>query len=171
MNVISQRQMAQNDGAATNSAVRAYHSTASNTRTAGHGGVLADMNVVANLNQIVELDAVVQHRVLQRTPVNAGVSTNLAVVANSYGTQLFDLDPGPAVRRKAESVRTHHDTGMQDTALADLAIITHRNTCGQLGIRTYFYARAYNAMCTETYTRCHNSVRGNARKSANRHTC
>ena len=55
IHAIGQRQVPQNHGRTTDGAMRANSSAACNTHTAGHGRVRANMHVVANLYQIIEL--------------------------------------------------------------------------------------------------------------------
>ncbi len=67
--------------------------TASHTHTTGHGRVGTDVHVVANLDQVVQLDAIFDHRVVQRTAIDAGVGTDLDIVADAHSAELLDLDP------------------------------------------------------------------------------
>ena len=56
--------------------------------TAGHGRVGADVHVVANLDQVVQLDAVFNHGVVQRTAIDAGVGSDLDIVADAHGARV-----------------------------------------------------------------------------------
>ena len=73
-----------------------------------------------NLNQIVELDAIFNHRVIDGAPVNAGVGANLDIVTNPDPPRLSNLDP-TAIRFacKSESVSTYYDTGVNNGASTD----------------------------------------------------
>ena len=64
VHAIGQAQVTQNDGAATYGAMGTNARATCHTHTTGHGGVFANVHVVANLNEVVELDAVFDDRVL-----------------------------------------------------------------------------------------------------------
>ena len=89
---------------------------------------------MANLDQVVELDAVFDHRVLQGAAVDAGVGTDLDVVADAHCTELLDLLPTLAILGEAEAVGPDHHAGMQDAALADHAIFADRHPRFQHGL-------------------------------------
>ena len=127
MHAIGQRQVPQHDGAAAQRAVRTDGGTAGHADTTGHGAVAPHAHVVADLHQVVEFHAVLDHRVLQRAAVNAGVGSDLDIVADAHRAQLLDLDPGAAFRRKAEAVGANHGTGMHGAALAHMAVLAHRH--------------------------------------------
>ena len=82
------------------------------------------MYVVADLYQVVELDAVFNHRVLQGTAVYACVGANFDIVTNAYGTELLDFFPALTVGCKAEAIGTNHHARMQDAARTYGAIFT-----------------------------------------------
>ena len=122
--MVGQRQVAQYHRATTHRAVGTNDSAASHACTAGHGGVCSDMHVVSNLNQVVELDTIFKHSVIECTPVNTAVGTNFYVIANADSPQLLNLDPCTLVRRKAESI------GSNDNAAVEYAALANRATCG-----------------------------------------
>ena len=53
---------------------------ARDAHAAGHRRVFSDHTVVGDLNLIVQLDAVTDHGIVQRTPINCGVCTDLHIV-------------------------------------------------------------------------------------------
>ena len=81
---VGQRQVPQDHGRTADSAMRANASTASHADATGHGRVRANMHVVANLYQIVEFDAVLDHSVIQRATVNAGIGADFDIMANAH---------------------------------------------------------------------------------------
>jgi hypothetical protein len=83
------------------------------------------VHVVTDLHQVVEFDAVFDDRVAQCTTVDAGVGTNLHVVADAHSAQLLDLDPGTFFRRKAKAIGPDHGTGMHDATRTDMAVFAH----------------------------------------------
>ena len=84
IDAIGQPQMAQHNRTAAQRAMGANAGTASHTNATRHGGMATNMHVVANLNEIVEFDAVFNHCVLQGTTVNTGIGTNFHIVANTH---------------------------------------------------------------------------------------
>ena len=113
----AKREMAQNSGATANRAVGPNGGTACHTHTTSHRSILADSDVVPNLNQVVELDTILNDGVTQGTAVNAGVGADLHIVANAHGAELFDLFPGFTVRGKAKSVGANHHPWVKNAAL------------------------------------------------------
>ena len=89
--------------------------TASYAHTAGHGCMRPDANVVANLNQVIELHTIFNDGILQCTSVNAGVGANFNIIANPDRSQLFDFFPHSLVRGKAKAIGPHHHTRVQNT--------------------------------------------------------
>src|ERR1700740_2094652 len=86
-----------------------------------HHGVRADVAVVADLDLVVQLDAVLQHRVLERAAVDAGVGADVDVVADAHAAQLLDALPAALRRRDAEAVGADDRAALEHAALADAA--------------------------------------------------
>ena len=101
--------------------------TARHPHATGHGRVGAHMDVVTDLDQVVELDAVFDHGVFEGTAVNAGVGTDLDIVANAHCAQLLDLDPLPLMGGEAKTIGTDHNTRMHDATRTDGAVFTYRH--------------------------------------------
>jgi hypothetical protein len=85
--------------------------------------VVANADVVADLNLIVELDAVTDQRVVERTTVDRRIGADLDVVTDQHATDLRDLDPALAFLGEAETVATDHRAGVDDRPLADHAAV------------------------------------------------
>ena len=85
MNPINQPQVPQNTRAATDGAIGADDGTASHTGTTSHGRITPDSHVMPNLDQVIELHAIFNDRVLQSPPVNAGIGANFDVIADAHG--------------------------------------------------------------------------------------
>lgn len=94
MNVVRYGKVAQNHACATHSAMGANTRASCHPHAASHGRVPANVGVMADLDEIVELDAVFNHRVVQGSAIYAGIGANLHVVSDADGTQLLNLDPG-----------------------------------------------------------------------------
>ena len=70
----------------------------------------ANVDVVADLHQIVEFDTVFDHGIAQRPAVDAGVRANLHVIADPHRSELLDLYPDTGVRRESETVGSYDHT-------------------------------------------------------------
>ena len=127
VHTVCQTQVTQNNGTATHGAVSTNARAACHTHTASHGSVFTNVHVVADLNEVVELDTVFNDRVLQCTPVNAGVGTDLDIITNAHSTQLLDLDPLPLMGGEAKTIGTDHNTRMHDATRTDGAVFTYRH--------------------------------------------
>src|SRR5262249_40678386 len=90
--------------------------------------VRSDAAVVADLDLVVELDAVLDHRIVERAAVDGGVGADLDVVADAHHAYLGDLDPAPGlVLRAAEPVGADHRAGMHDDPLPEGAAVIHHH--------------------------------------------
>ncbi len=86
-----------------------------------------NLHVVADLHQVVQLDPIGNHCVLQGAAVNAGVGADFDIVADAHRAKLLYLFPSTAVRGKAEAIGTDHHARMNQAALADMAVLRHRH--------------------------------------------
>src|SRR5687768_7497158 len=125
MHMIGKAQMPQHHSTTTHGAMGADGGTACHSRTTCKGRMPPYPHVVADLHQVVQLDAVFNHRVLQRTPVNAGVGANLHIVADAHSPQLFYFLPAAFMRGETEAIGTDHRTRMHDAALSKGAPVCH----------------------------------------------
>ena len=107
--------------------MRANAGTASHTHTPGHGRVRTDVHVVADLDQVVEFDAVLDHGVIQRAAVNAGIGANLDIIADAHPTQLLNFFPAPGMRRKAKAISSNDNAGVKNAAFTHQAAFAQSN--------------------------------------------
>ena len=126
--------MTQHNRSPAHGAVGPDVGTARDPDAAGHRRMGADVDVVANLNQIVQFHAIFDHGVVERAAIDAGVGADLDVVADADCAQLFDLDPGPLMGREAKSVRPDHHTRVHDATLAQRASFPETDVRGQAGV-------------------------------------
>src|SRR5882724_388411 len=113
--------MAEDACRASDRAVRSDARAARNGRTPGHRRMGADAHVMADLDLVVQLDAVLDHGVVERAAVDRRVGSDLHIVAYEGTARLRNLDPAPRIARHAETVRADHHAGMNQCALADKA--------------------------------------------------
>src|SRR5690554_4071493 len=75
-----------------------------------HDGVSADTDVVPDLHEVVDFDAVLDDGVFDRAAIDGAARTDLDVVAEYDGTDLRNLDVHPGTRlsrrllREAETI-------------------------------------------------------------------
>ena len=125
--MVSQLQMAQHHSTSTHRAVGTDVGTARYPRTTSQRRMGTDVDVVANLNQVVQLDTVFNHSVVQRPPVNAGIGSDFDIITNAHCTQLLNFDPRTLVRRKAKTIGTDHCATVDDATLTHSAALSHRH--------------------------------------------
>lgn len=123
MHMVGQAEMPQHHCAPPNRAVSSNVCAAGDTHATGERRVPAYMHVVANLDQVVQLDAVFDDCVLQGSAINAGIGADFNVITNPYSAKLFDLFPAAFVRSETKAIRTDYRARMDDAAFADAAII------------------------------------------------
>src|SRR5450759_4093356 len=108
-------------GGTADHAVPSYARAAGDSGAAGDRSVRADAHVVPDLDQIVQLDPVFDHSVIQRAPVDASIGADFDVVADHHPAYLRDLAPGVIVLRNAEAVGANHRAGVHQRAMAQAA--------------------------------------------------
>ena len=136
MDPVGQTQVTEHDSATADGASRADLGTARHAHTTGHGGVRADPDVVSDLDEVVEFDSITDHGVIQGTPVDTGIGTDLHIMADVYRAELFNLDPPPLMGGKTKTIGANHHTAVQDAALTDRAASGDCDSRGQAGLRT-----------------------------------
>src|SRR5262245_27675863 len=132
--------LAANDGVVVESGVFAYsnltadqamRSEAGAAGDAGLGsndGVFADINVVGNLDEIVELHASADECSFQRTPINARVRSDFDIIFNDDFSDLWKLHMGRAVSHKSESIGPDHRARMNHHTVSNRYFRINRNT-------------------------------------------
>lgn len=110
-----------------------YPHAARDTGAGRNGGVRAYMHVVSDLNQVVELYAVINNRVIDGAPVDGGIGAYLHVVTNEHATDLRHFYPYPFLMRDTEAIRADDNPGVNNASPAYPAIVINRyiwkNTC------------------------------------------
>src|SRR5688572_32653279 len=77
-----------------------------------------DAAVVGDHDEVVELHALLDHRVLEGAAVDDGVRADLHVVADDDAAELRHFHPGAFLRRVTEAIAAHHRARLHDAALA-----------------------------------------------------
>src|SRR5690606_1574343 len=95
-----------------------------------------NLDVMADLHLVVDLHAIGNDRVAQRSAINAGVRADLDIIADLHTTQLLNLDPAPALIGKAKAVAADDRTGLHQHTLAQHAVGPDGHARGQHRIGT-----------------------------------
>ena len=80
-----------------------------------------------NLDLIVQFDAVTNHRVIQRPPINRRIGADFDVIANDYTTDLRNLDPVLSLAGKTKAITTDNCSSLNKDTLADHTMVTNHN--------------------------------------------
>lgn len=108
---------------AADGAAPSYPGATGDADTAGQRAMRSDMDVVADLDLIVELDAVCYHGVVEGAAIYGGIGTDLDVVADDDAADLRDLEPGTvALSCEAEAVCPYHCTRVHNRTAAYYAV-------------------------------------------------
>src|SRR5579872_1657886 len=85
---------------------------AGNSRAAGDHRVRPNSHVVADLNQVVELGALLDDRILDRAPVDRRVGADLHIRPDAHTAHLRHLEPSAAIGGKSEPVGSDDRSGL-----------------------------------------------------------
>ena len=80
-----------------------------------------DVTVMTNLDLIVELDAIFDHGISQRTPVDRSIRTDFNIVTDLDCASLRNLDIDAALISKTKTIRAYHCAGMDNAPRTYLA--------------------------------------------------
>ena len=83
---------------------------ARHARLRGHARKLADLAVVANLDEIVEFDPAPKNRRAHRRSVDRRIRANFDIVLDHHAAHLRNFDQVAGVLDKAEAVGANHRT-------------------------------------------------------------
>src|ERR1019366_1037579 len=117
--IVGDGQMTRHADHAADHAAPAHRGAARDSSAAGDGGVLTDGRVVADLDQIIQLDALFAHGIRDGSPIDGGVRTDLHIVADTHAADLRHLHPGAPIGGKAEAVGSDYRAGMHDATPPD----------------------------------------------------
>src|SRR6266700_1738946 len=86
----------------------------------------ANLDVVADMHQIVELHAFRDARVVQRAAVDGAVRADLDIVANLYNSRLRKFPVAAFAECVAKSVRAQHRAGVNLHAISNSNAVVER---------------------------------------------
>src|SRR3990167_5694509 len=103
---------------------------AGNTHAGGHGGVIANLYVVSDLDLVIELHTVTDHGIGQGSAIHSSVHTDLHIVADQYATDLGNLVPDTFGVGKAKAFAADNSTGLYDHTLTNTHIVVESHAVG-----------------------------------------
>ncbi|AOV16732.1 hypothetical protein BJI67_06340 [Acidihalobacter aeolianus] len=120
--------------AASQRTVSADLNASSDTDTTGYCGMRTDFYVMRHLYQIVDLHAIVDYRILERTTIDGRIGTNFHVFADHHAPELRHLDPMAPILRQTETIGTDYRTRMDQTTRTDQTTCTYGNPSDQTDV-------------------------------------
>src|SRR5205807_5543977 len=96
---------------------------ASDANLGDEQAMFADLHVVPDLDQIIDLGPLTNHSFAERGAVDCGASADLDVIFDSDNADLRDLVMLAAVRGKTIAIGPDHDTAMDNAAVADAGAV------------------------------------------------
>src|SRR5690554_2855998 len=120
--------MTDHAGLSADHATTADRRAAGNANTTGHRSVCPNAHVMSDLHLIVYFDVIADYGVIERAPVDRGVSANFHIVPDHHATDLRNLDPvAVLVTRKPETICADHRTRMHDAVRSQTATEINRH--------------------------------------------
>ena len=126
--------------------------TTGNSRTACNGGVCTDPDIMSDLYEVIDLDTIFHHGVIQRSPVDGGICTDLDIITDTHTAQLRHLDPATILGGHAESVAAYHCAWLDYRALSDPDLIADRNPGAKVAVSTDYNATTDGTGRIQPYT-------------------
>jgi len=89
--------------------------------------MLADYNVVRDLNEIIDLHATSDDRFTEGRPIHCGIGADFNVILDDDDPRLGNLDPLLARASITEAVAADYDTGVERDPITQTAPLAHDN--------------------------------------------
>src|SRR5262245_26929130 len=134
--MIIQSRMFANADLPADQALVPYEGTARDSCLRRNDRMLAHLNVVSDLNEVIEFRSTANHSSLQRTPIDAGVCTDLDIVFNNDLADLRKLHVAFAILHVTKPIGPDHRARMNNDAVSDRHIFIDDNSRIQRAIRT-----------------------------------
>ena len=122
---------------------------------AAEDAALADLRVVADLHQVVDLRSATDRGGVEGGPIHRRVGADLHVVPDHDDADLRQLDLGGGFRalREPETVRAQDDTGVHDHPLADAGAVVDHDVGMEHGAGAQTAAAAYHGVGADHHAR------------------
>ena len=135
--------MSCNSGSAANPAKTPDARTAGDPYAGRNCRVCTDMHVVSYLYLIVQFYAVLNDRVINRSPVYRGIGADFDIITDPDAAYLRHLDPVIPLHCNPETVGTNHGARMYDYPFSDGAIMIKRDIRVQHAAVTHSHASTH----------------------------
>jgi hypothetical protein len=131
----------------------AQNAAAGDARLRGNNGVLADLHVVRDLNQIIDFYAAADVGRLERSAVDGSVCSNFHIVPDMHRADLGKLPMAPFTINISETVGADNDTGVNLDAIPELRTGVQSYPWMQPAILAHARTPAQKAECADLRTR------------------
>ena len=74
--------------------------------------MFANLNVMSNLDEVIQFNAITNYRIFYTTSINCGIRTDLHIIANDDPANLRYFDPLPLIIRLPKAIGSDDDTRM-----------------------------------------------------------
>ncbi len=123
MHIVSKIDMPDDHSGATHRTAAPDFGTAGNADAACHGCVIADKHVMGNLDLVIQLDAVPDHRIVQCASIDRRIGANFNVITDHDTTNLRNLDPALAFPGKTKTVAANDCSCLNDCPSANNTVV------------------------------------------------
>src|SRR5208282_2018880 len=113
--------------------------TTGNADTRRDCGMRTDMNIVPDLNLVIELYAILDYGVINRTTIYGRIGTDLHIISNQHAAALRDFFPNSAFFYYAKTICTNDNAGVYQTSRTDMAVVVNR----YIGMQTRAFANRH----------------------------
>src|ERR1700722_16069608 len=127
--IIADREMTADGDLTRDLAALADRGAAGDTRQGRDRRMRANVHVVGDHDEVVELHALFDDRVLHRTAIDRGVGADLNIRADAHATHLGHLDPTALLGSESKTAAADDRTRLHDRPGADL----YRSAQGDAG--------------------------------------
>ena len=100
----------------------------------GHGAVVTNAHVMGNLNQVIQLNAIADHGVIQGTAINRGIGPDFNVVSQHHLADLGNSVPDTPLVGKTEAVGTNHRATENVATLTNHGVVSQGYPGAQNGL-------------------------------------
>src|SRR5262245_59012072 len=113
---------------ASDQAIRPDRGAAGNSGLSRDHCIFADLDVVGDLDEIIELHAPADDCRLEGSPIDAGICPDLNIVFDDHLADLRELDVALTVPDKPETIRANHGARMDDDPVSDFDVLIYNDS-------------------------------------------
>ncbi|MNP44335.1 hypothetical protein D3C76_1381920 [compost metagenome] len=121
---------------------------------------------MGNLDLVIELHAIADDGIGQRTAVNSGIHANFHIIADQHTTDLGDFLPDTLFVGKTKAFAAKHCAGLNDDPLADANVVIQGHPRREPATLTHHAASADETVRADSRTGCNLRTAFDHHKSA-----